>query len=83
MQKIVGVIFNDAGKAYYYNPGSDEYSVGDYVVVETASDCALGKIDFTGKTIEEEKLEEPLKMVIRKATAKDIEINKKQREKIN
>ncbi len=82
MQKIVGVIFNDAGKAYYYDPGKDMYAVGDYVVVETASDCALGKIDFIDKTIDEEKLEEPLKMVIRKATSKDIEINKKQRERI-
>lgn len=82
MQKIVGVVFNDAGKAYYYNPGDDKYSVGDYVVVETESDCALGKIEYIDKEIDEEKLDAPLKMVIRKATNKDIEINKKQREKI-
>ena len=53
MQKIVGVIFSDAGKVYYYDPGKDKYQVGDYVVVETASDCALGKIDFVDKEIDE------------------------------
>lgn len=82
MQKIVGVVFNNTGKAYYYDPGKDKYQVGDFVVVETATDCALGKIDFVDKEIDETTLDEPLKLVIRKATNKDIEINKKQREKI-
>lgn len=82
MQKIVGVIFSEAGKTYYYNPGKDQYKVGDYVVVETASDCALGKIDFVDKEIDESKFEEPLKFIIRKATQKDIEQNKRLQEKI-
>ena len=82
MQKIVGVVFSESGKAYYYDPGKDVYKVGDYVVVETASDCALGKIDFVNKEVDETKFEEPLKVVIRKATQKDIEQNKKMQEKI-
>ena len=73
MQKIVGVVFNENGKVYNYNPGDESYNVGDFVVVETAADCALAKIVNTGKEIDETKLEEPLSLVIRKATQKDIE----------
>ena len=64
MQKVVGVIFNDAGKTYFYDPGNEEYIVGEYVIVESESDCVMAKIDFVDK-IDDSKIQEPLKMVIR------------------
>lgn len=82
MQKIVGVSFNDGGKAYYYNPGDEEYAAGDFVVVEANTDCVLGKIAFASKMVEDSEVVEPLKMVIRKATNKDLDAYNKQRQRI-
>ncbi len=71
MRKIVGVKFKNAGKTYYFEPGSHKLEKGDYAVVETARGKEIGEIVIPEKEVPEEDLVHPLKKVIRKATETD------------
>ncbi len=72
MANIVGVRFQNAGKLYYFDPNGLWPTPGDYVVVETNRGIFLGEAVTDIHEIEEEKLEEPLKPVIRIATQADL-----------
>jgi len=72
MQKIIGVKFRETGKAYSFDPDGKTFVPGDKVVVDSASMLCLGEVAFSEKEIDETALQEPLKKVIRKATAEDL-----------
>ena len=71
MVKIVGVRFRNAGKVYYFDPKNYKIKPGDHVIVETARGVEYGTVVGGVRTIEENKLVQPLKAVIRVATAED------------
>ena len=71
MVKIVGVRFRNAGKVYYFDPKNYKIKPGDHVIVETARGVEYGTVVGGVRTIEEDKLVQPLKAVIRVATAED------------
>lgn len=71
MVKIIGVRFRNVGKIYYFNPKDLKIKVGDYVIVETARGVEYGKVVLGPKDMDEEKVVQPLKEVIRIATQKD------------
>ena len=71
MIKIIGVRFRNVGKIYYFNPKDFKIKVGDYVIVETARGVEYGKVVLGPKDMDEEKVVQPLKEVIRIATQKD------------
>lgn len=73
MQTVVGVSFKKAGKIYYFDPSEIELRSGDKVIVETSRGIELGEVVINPKEVEEDQIIQPLKMVIRKATPKDIE----------
>lgn len=82
MVKIIGVRFRQAGKAYYFDPdGNEDIKRGDYVIVETAKGMEYGYVMMGVTEMEEDKIVAPLKKIIRVATEKDAEVNKKNREK--
>lgn len=81
MQKIVGVKFRETGKAYSFDPDGKTYVPGDRVVVDSASMLCLGEVAFSEKEIDETALQEPLKKVIRKATAEDLKKYEELKEK--
>ena len=66
--KLFSVIFKENGKNYYFK-GSNEYQIGDKVVVETEKGLQFGKINNTVN----ENVEEKYKSIIRKATKEDEE----------
>ena len=73
MAKVIGVKFRNSAKLYYFAPNRDRIEKGDNVIVETArgveyATCCHGVID-----VPDEKVVQPLKPVIRKATEKDAE----------
>jgi len=80
--KAVSVRFRTAGKKYYFDPGKHEVERGDYVVVKTVRGIELGEVVETSKPIDNEQLQNDLKPIIRKATEKDIETHRENREKI-
>ncbi len=71
MVKIIGVRFRNVGKIYYFNPRDLKVKVGDCVIVETARGVEYGKVVLGPKDMDEEKVVQPLKEVIRIATQKD------------
>ena len=81
MIKVIGVRFRSAGKIYYFSPGELEIKTGDRVIVETARGIEYGKVVLGNREVEEEKVVQPLKPVLRKAVPADEETEKKNREK--
>ncbi len=77
-KKVVGVRFRTAGKIYYFDPGSLEIRRGSRVIVETARGVEFGTVVGDPMILPEKKISQPLKQVIRLATADDEE-----REKLN
>ncbi|MDD3242137.1 MAG: regulatory iron-sulfur-containing complex subunit RicT [Eubacteriales bacterium] len=71
MAIIVGVRFKRTGKTYYFDPNGLEISRGDYAVVETARGVECGEVTILPKEVAEEEIVQPLKKVIRVATAED------------
>ena len=81
MVKVIGVRFRSAGKVYYFAPGDLEIEQGDHVVVETARGVEYGYVVVGTKEVEEKKIIQPLKPVIRIANADDEARARKNREK--
>ncbi len=81
MTKVIGVRFRRAGKIYYFSPGKFKIETGDHVIVETARGVEYGHVVIGAKEVEDEKVVQPLKPVIRLATIKDDEQEENNREK--
>lgn len=81
MIKVIGVRFRNAGKIYYFDPVNLEAKAGDHVIVETARGIEYGYVVLGVREVEDEKVVQPLKSVIRMATNADDEVEKKNHEK--
>ncbi len=81
MSEIVGVRFQQVGKIYYFNAAGITVEVNDHVVVETSHGQELGKVVISPKQVLSSDITEPLKSVVRKAQAEDIEQAQQQQEK--
>lgn len=81
MIKVIGVRFRTAGKVYFFNPLSFEIEAGNHVIVETARGVEYGTVVIGPREVEDEKVIQPLKEVIRVATPKDDETELKNKEK--
>ena len=73
MPKTVGVSFKPGGKAYLYDPEGLNLVPGDEVVVPAARGVEFGRVTTPVREVTAGELEEPLKKVMRRATAKDSE----------
>ncbi|MCD8348964.1 MAG: stage 0 sporulation family protein [Lachnospiraceae bacterium] len=71
MVKIIGVRFRNAGKVYYFDPKSFEIHSGEHVIVETARGVEYGTAIGGVREVEDDKVVQPLKAVIRMATEED------------
>ena len=71
MKDIVGVRFKKLGKIYFFNPKKWKLKKGDKVIVETAQGEEFGEVMIPNRTVPEDKIVEPLKIVIRIANGKD------------
>ncbi len=73
MIKVIGVRFRTAGKIYFFDPVEFEIKKGDHVIVETARGIEFGTVVAGIREVEEDKVVQPLKPVIRIATERDLE----------
>ena len=71
MASVIGVRFKNAGKLYYFDPGSFWPTAGDAVIVETVRGIEYGEVVTGVKEVSDELITPPLKKVIRIATAED------------
>ena len=83
MEKVIGVRFRNAGKVYYFSPGKLNIPKGKHVIVETARGVEYGYVVVGTKEVEGTKVVQPLKPVLRIATAEDDakEVSNRQKEK--
>lgn len=83
MVNVIGVRFRSVGKIYYFAPGELTIRRGDHVIVETARGVEYGQVVLGNKDVEDSKVVQPLKRVLRIATEADDkqEADNKKREK--
>ena len=81
MMKVIGVRFRKAGKVYYFSPGEEDIKTGQHVIVETARGVEYGYVVIGSHDVDDEKVVQPLKPVIRVATEADEETEHKNKEK--
>ena len=74
MKEVTGVRFKRPGKIYYFDSEGIELEKGMHVIVDTAMGEEYGEVVLVNKQIDDDKLTEPLKKVIRIATDKDEKI---------
>jgi cell fate regulator YaaT (PSP1 superfamily) len=72
MAIIVGIKFRSGNKVYYFDPKDVLFDEGDGAIVETARGQEFGTVVITNKEVEEKDIVQPLKPVVRKATAEDV-----------
>ena len=81
MVKVIGVRFRQAGKIYYFSPGKLKIRTGDHVIVETARGLEYGYVVIGNKEVDDSKVVQPLKPVLRMATEQDTAQAEENREK--
>ena len=81
MTKVIGVRFRKAGKVYYFSPGDQIIKNGQHVIVETARGVEYGYVVLGTHEVDDKKVVQPLKPVIRMATDEDEAIEQKNKEK--
>ena len=81
MTKVIGVRFRTAGKVYFFDPLQFEIKRGDHVIVETARGIEFGTVVAGVHEVEDDKVIQPLKPVMRLAGERDIEQEAANKEK--
>lgn len=81
MTKVIGVRFRTAGKIYFFDPGKLDIKKDDHVIVETARGIEYGTVVGAPNEVEDDKVVQPLKAVLRIATPKDDEQEAANKEK--
>lgn len=72
MAVVIGVRFKDTGKIYYFDPGEERPVTGERIIVETARGVECGEVAMEGKEINDDSIVQPLRKLIRIATAEDL-----------
>lgn len=75
MSKVVGVSFNDSKKIYYFLVNEIDVFKGDNVIVDTDGGKQFARVVTNIIDVDEKKLNNPLKNVIRIANLDDVNIN--------
>lgn len=81
MIKVVGIRFQRAGKIYYFDPLDYDLETAMHVIVETARGVEMGTVLIPPKEVEDDKVIQPLKPVIRVATDEDEKVMERNKEK--
>ena len=71
MIEVVGIVFNNKGRCYYFLPNNKKLRKNVTVVVETEKGLEFAKVARENFEISEEKIKSPLKPVIRIASKED------------
>ena len=80
MTEIIGIRFKEVGKVYFFSPGKLKLNTGDKVIVETARGIECGEVVIPNRMVEDDRVVQPLKTIMRVVTDADLktlEDNKK------
>ena len=81
MTRVVGIRFQKAGKIYYFDPCDLDLETGMHAIVETARGVEMGTVLLPPRDVEDDKVIQPLKPVLRVATDEDEKIVERNKEK--
>jgi cell fate regulator YaaT (PSP1 superfamily) len=81
MPVCVGVAFKRVAKSYWFDPAGLELEEEERVVVETARGAELGTVKISPREIVPDEIQAPLKRVLRRAEAPDLELERRNRQK--
>ncbi len=81
MIRVIGVRFRTAGKIYFFDPLEFDIRKGANVIVETARGIEFGTVVSGITEVEDEKVIQPLKPVLRIANERDMEQEAANKEK--
>ncbi len=73
MPIAVGVAFKSVARAYWFDPNGIDLDEDDRVVVESTRGADLGIVRVAPRDVPESELQAPLKRVLRLASAKDVD----------
>ena len=71
MIKVAGVSFRENGRTYFFNPNGIDIKLGDKVIVETKMGKEFGIVKIVNREIDDKKLKDPLKNIVKLATKED------------
>ena len=81
MTSIAGVRFRNGGKVYYFDPNGLDLKGGTRVIVETSRGQECGRVVLGIREVDDSRVVQPLRPVLRIATEQDIEKEETNREK--
>ena len=81
MIRVIGVRFRTAGKIYFFDPLEFDINKNDHVIVETARGIEFGTVVSGITEVDDEKVVQPLKPVLRIANERDREQEATNKEK--
>lgn len=81
MTKVIGVRFRTAGKIYFFDPLNFNIEKGGHVIVETARGIEFGTVVSAPREVEDDKVIQPLKPVLRVANQRDLDQEAANKEK--
>ena len=74
MTEVITIKFRGRGKAYYFDPAGIRAGPGDQLVVETSKGMELGRCLNGNHMVEDTAVVQPLRPVVRAATADDLRV---------
>lgn len=80
MKDVIGVRFSDSNKIYYFDINGFDIKRKDFVIVETERGLQFGEVVTNVISVDESKLNFPLKSIVSVASDDDIETNTKNEE---
>ncbi len=69
--EVVGIRFRGAGKVYFFSPNGITFAEGEHAVLETVRGMEYGEVANANRMVNASEVVQPLKPVLRKATAED------------
>ena len=72
MTEIIGIRFKEVGKVYFFSPGKKKLNAGDKVIVETARGVECGEVVIPNRMVEDDRVVQPLKTIMRTVTDADL-----------
>jgi len=72
MAEVIGVRFKEMGKVYYFDPSGKKLSIDDKVIVETSRGIECGEVAMENREVGDHTIVQPLRKLIRAATAQDL-----------
>ncbi len=69
--EVIGIRFRQAGKIYFFAPQGQRFKIGEAAIVDTARGPEYGEVVMLNRKMPEKDIVQPLRSVLRRATAED------------